>query len=343
MIFEETAHADGGIVTAEKTGFYVEKKQHPVRFWTRIRRAARARLVAFAMSIAQRTLPHLSRRRVVALARGMGALAAACDRNGSRVAAANLQILCGRKLSERRTRLLVRGCYVRAAQIALDCVWFGRDTRTRVDAWTRREAILDVTKLRPALVVAGHFGNWEMMLLMGGFLNVPMTAVVKHQWSSALTEHLNELRTTLGVKVVFADGALRPLLKTLKDGGVAGFLLDQYTAPHEGGGWVDFGGLPGCVSGAVALLSRRTGAPVWIVYPLARKDGRYEFRCAPTMQLAEGETDTAFTQRITNELVRIFKRYPSQWMLMYPRWMRIPPGVPAEGFPFYSKPLEKHP
>jgi lauroyl/myristoyl acyltransferase len=61
------------------------------------------------------------------------------------------------------------------------------------------------------------------------------------------------------------------------------------------------------------------------------------------MQLAEGETDTAFTQRITNELVRIFKRYPSQWMLMYPRWMRIPPGVPAEGFPFYSKPLEKHP
>ena len=146
------------------------------------------------------------------------------------------------------------------------------------------------------------------------------------------------MRSSLGVRLVFADGALRSLLREMKAGNVAGFLLDQYTAPEEGGAWIDFGGLPATVSNGVALLARRFHAPVYLGFPYARKDGHYDIRLPPAMHAQPEESDTAFTQRIVNALLRHIRRHPSQWMLMYPRWARIPPGVSAAGYPFYAEP-----
>ena len=250
-------------------------------------------------------------------------------------------MLYGDRATPRRVRTIVRACYRTAALVALDSVWFGRDTRARVAAWTRMEPALQarVVATRPALVVAAHFGNWEMTLLMGGHLGVPLVAVVKQQWSELVTDRLNRLRCTLGVRLVFAEGALRPLLRELRAGHVAGFLLDQYTAPEEGGVWVDFGGLPAAVSNGVALLSRRTHAPVILVFPHCRKHGRYDFYGSAALHPGADESDVAFTQRIVNGLVRTIRRHPSQWMLMYKRWSEIPPGAPAARYPFYARPI----
>jgi KDO2-lipid IV(A) lauroyltransferase len=227
--------------------------------------------------------------------------------------------------------------------IALDSIWFGRDTRARVSAWTRVDAVrqCDVMTARPALVVAAHFGNWEMTLLVSGLVGLPVVAVVKEQWSPVITARANRMRSALGVRLVFADGALRVLLREMKAGHVAGFVLDQNTAPRDGGVWVDFGGLPATVSNGVALLSRRFQAPVFLGFPYARKDGRYDMRVSPVMRPEPAESDTAFTQRIVHELLRHIRRHPSQWMLMYPRWDEIPPGTPGTGFPFYARPLRE--
>lgn len=288
-------------------------------------------------ALADGLIPQLSRGRVLALARGLGSLAALLDRHGRRVAEANLAILCGRRLTPRRARLLVRGSYQRAAVIALDSVWFGRDTAARVRAWTRLENLRSGVPTRPALVVTAHFGNWELGLLAGGLCGLPLVAVVKEQWSRVLTERANRLRSALGVRLVFADGALRALLKEMKAGHVAGFVLDQYVSPDEGGVWVDFGGRPALVSGGAALLARRFQAPICFGFPYARKDGIYDLVVPPPLQVRPGESDQDLTQRITNVLIRQIRRHPSQWMLMYPRWSRYPAGDDPSRFPFYAR------
>jgi KDO2-lipid IV(A) lauroyltransferase len=191
---------------------------------------------------------------------------------------------------------------------------------------------------RPALVVAAHFGNWEMTLLVGGLAGLPLVAIVKPQWSAALTARANQLRGALGVRLVFADGALRALLREMKAGHICGFVLDQQTAPRDGGAWIDFAGLPATASNGVALLSRRFQAPVFLGVPFARRDGRYHIHVPPPLRAAPGEDDTAFTQRIVNALLRYVRRHPSQWMLMYPRWEQIPAGADPARFPFYARP-----
>ena len=307
------------------------------RFWRR----AREPLVVGLFACADFLIPRMSRRRLLAAARLFGTLGMWLDHRGRRVARANLGVLYGQRMTPHRSRILVLGSYRRAAVIALDSIWFGRDTRARVAAWTRVEELQrsDLMNARPALVVAAHFGNWEMTLLVGGYAGIPLVAVVKEQWSPLITARANRMRSALGVRLVFAGGALRALLKELRAGNVAGFVLDQHTAPEEGGVWIDFAGLPAAVSNGVALLSRRFDAPVYLGIPYARKDGRYDIRVSPAMRAAPAESDAAFTQRIVNGLLRHIRRHPSQWMLMYPRWAHIPPGADAARFPFYAHPM----
>lgn len=315
------------------------KKKSLRRIWRQVREP----LVVGLFACADFLIPRLSRRCLLSVARVFGTLAMRFDHHGRRVAEANLRVLYGRRMTPWRSRTLVLGSYRRAAAIALDSIWFGRDTRARVTDWTCVDEIRrsDLMHARPALVVAAHFGNWEMTLLVGGFVGLPLVAIVKEQWSSVITARANRMRSALGVRLVFADGALRSLLREMKAGNVSGFVLDQYTAPEEGGVWIDFGGLPATVSNGVAMLSRRFCAPVYVGIPYARKNGRYDIVVPPALRPEPEESDAAFTQRIVNVLVRHIRRHPSQWMLMYPRWARIPPGGGATRFPFYAAPEKK--
>ncbi|MEI6210425.1 MAG: lysophospholipid acyltransferase family protein [bacterium] len=304
-------------------------------------RCLREPLVAGAFACVDFLVPRLSRQRLLAVARVAGTVGMCLDRHGRRVAEANLRVLYGRRLTPARSRCLVLGSYRRAAAIALDSIWFSRDTLARVTAWTRRDEVdrSEALQARPALVVTAHFGNWEMTLLVSGLAGLPLVAVVKEQWSPTITARANRLRRSLGVRLVYADGALRALMKELKTGHVAGFVLDQYTSPAEGGVWVDFGGLPATVSNGVALLARRFQAPVFLGFPYARKNGRYDMRVSEAMRPAPEESDAAFTQRIVHGMLRHIRRHPSQWMLMYPRWECIPTGAPAAAYPFYARPF----
>ena len=306
------------------------------RLW-RVLREPPVRLCVFLVAS---LLPSLSRRGLLRLARVLGALVMALDGRGRRVAAANVRVLFGVRATPRRTRILVAGSYRLAAQVALDVFWFARRTRDRVETWTSLDPVLgvDLVSIRPALVVAAHYGNWEIMLLAAaGLARLPWLVVVKEQWSPAITALLNRQRCALGGRVVFPEGALRVMLKELRAGGVVGFLLDQHTGPHEGGLWVDFGGLPATVSGGPALLARRAPSPVLLVTVRAFKNGRYVLASCARMCLAENETDTAFTQRMIDGLVRAVRRHPSQWMLMYRRWTPVAPGDDPTRYPFYAK------
>jgi KDO2-lipid IV(A) lauroyltransferase len=310
------------------------------RFWKRVRRRLREPLVLAGLAAGSALVPRLSRRAVIRLSGCLGALVRAADITGRRVARANLGVLFGPRLSPRRRRLLVAGAYRQAALVALDGFWFGRDTRARVGRWLTiapalREA---VAAARPALVVTAHYGNWEMTMLVGGYMGVPLVGVVKPQWSAKVTERLNRLRCALGVRVVFAEGALRVLLRELRAGSVAGLLIDQHTPEEQGGVWVDFGGLPAAVSKGVAVLARHTGAPVYLAFCRARRDGRFLVSGSEALRPRPDEDDAAFTQRIANGIVRAIRRHPSQWMVMYKRWEAIAPGADPGRYPFYARP-----
>jgi KDO2-lipid IV(A) lauroyltransferase len=188
---------------------------------------------------------------------------------------------------------------------------------------------------RPGVLVSAHYGNWEMAGQTFSALGIIPTAVAKPFGSEAVTELLNGLRGARGQEIVQVKGAIRGLMKALRQGRNVGLVQDQYTAPSDGGIWVDFMGLPATVSNAAGTLATRLKLPVYVMLCEAHSDGTYLTRCAQCLE-PEDRTAEAMTQAVTSALTRAILEKPEQWLWMYRRWKRVKPGDDPERYPFYA-------
>lgn len=303
-------------------------------------RRLRGSLEWLPIACALRLAPSLSRARLLWLARLLGDLACCCDRRGRRVAAANLTVIYGARATAWRRRRLVRASFRHAARVVLDLAWFSRDGRARFATWVELDPALRAwMSARPGgIVVTGHLGNWEAAGQAAAVAGFRLTSVAKRIGSARTTRRINRLRRQFGQQIVMSDGAIRGLLRALRAQEWVALLQDQATDPYQGGVWVDFLGLPASVSPAAARLALKLDASIGVIFAQALPHGRYRCRLLGTCE-GHGDGDAAaLTQRIADLLAAAIRRHPGQWLLMYKRWKRWPPGHDGAGYPFYSSP-----
>jgi len=305
----------------------------------KLRRRIFARLECVPIALGFLIVPGLPRRAVLWLARVMGNIACACDKRGKSYAIANINLVFP-TLSEKRKRLILLGCYRNIARVLLDMFWFGRDSAERVRRWTSLSPIwkhcLDLPGAK--IIVTAHHGNWEMAAHVVVTNGYPLMSVGKPLGTPATTRKLNDFRRRLGQEIVLAEGAVLPLLRTLKKGKNIAVLADQHLGASEGGVWTDFLGIPALTAPTPAFFAQRVkGSIIGVAYLQSRPDGTY--RCAPPIIVpqVEGETMEALTQRITDASSKLIRRFPTQWLFAYKRWCDIPPEADAAAFPFYAK------
>ena len=305
----------------------------------KLRRRIFARLECVPIALGFLIVPRLPRRGVLWLARVMGGIASVCDRRGRSYAVANINLVFP-NLSPKRKRLILLGCYRNIARVLLDMFWFGRDSAERVRRWTSLTPIwkhyLDLPGAK--IIVTAHHGNWEMAAHVVVTNGYPLMSVGKRLGTPATTQKLNEFRRRLGQEIVLAEGAVLPLLRTLKKGKNIAVLADQHLGVSEGGVWADFLGIPAMTAPTPAFFAQRVkGAIIAVAYLQARPDGTYRCASPVIVQQVEGETMEALTQRVTDASAKLIRRFPTQWLFAYKRWCDIPPGAEASAFPFYAK------
>lgn len=308
-------------------------KEHKTR-WLKIR----SELEFIPITLGLCTIPYLSRKQILWLARVMGRIASVCDRKGRRLAMANIDYVFP-KLSAKRKHLILIGCYRNIARVLLDMFWFGRNSSERVREWTSLshtwKAVLD--RPGPKIIVTAHQGNWEMaghLMVINGY---PLMSVGKQLGSDATTEKLNAFRSRLGQQIVLSDGAIMPLLRTLKKGGNIALLADQYLNEAKGGIWTTFLGHPSLTAPSPAFFAQRIkNTIIGVGYMQARPDGHYRCSAPIVISPTEGESLEALTQRVSDASSKLIKRFPTQWLFAYKRWRAIPEGANPKDFPFYA-------
>ncbi len=175
---------------------------------------------------------------------------------------------------------------------------------------------LDAAKrdARPAVLVTGHFGNWEAARAaltcrgheIGGLYRPLNNGYLDARWSAILSGLSGP---------VFPRGrqGLRGLLKYLRQGGAAVMLPDQYVAD---GPILDFLGQPAPTSLAAAELAMRFEAPLIPFYGI-RRGGAFDVRLeAP---VAPGEP-AVMMQAVNDSLAARVSEAPDQWLWTHQRW-----------------------
>lgn len=187
---------------------------------------------------------------------------------------------------------------------------------------------------RPVVFATAHLGAWE---LQAGSLNVypgkRKVIVVRRPKDRALHEVMTRLRTRPRVDVVPHRQAVMPVLRTLRKGGMAAFLVDHNCTRDEAI-FLPFLGRLAAVNVGPALLAVRAGA---LVVPgfLVRSPGNgyVQYFDEPLdTETLQGDRDAriAATAAFYTEAVeRYVRRFPEQWFWMHRRWKTRPPEEDA--------------
>lgn len=301
-----------------------------------LRRRAWRRLDHLPVALARKLIPRWRRANVMRVSRVLGAIAYGLSRRGRRIAHANLDLVLGDRLDRKQRAAMTRQAYVSAIRVILDLFWFSDKENACLLAWGKLAPEFEtMLRERPGVLVSGHYGNWEMAGQTFSALGIIPTAVAKPFGSAAITAQLNALRSSRGQEIVPVQGAIRGLMKALRQRRNVGLVLDQYTAPSDGGVWVDFMGLPATVSNAAGTLATRLKLPVYVMLCEAHPDGSYLTYCPARLEPEERSAEE-MTQAVMRALTDAILAKPAQWLWMYRRWKRVKPGDDPARYPFYA-------
>jgi KDO2-lipid IV(A) lauroyltransferase len=267
------------------------------------------------------------------LVRGCGAVAGllfyAVDRKHRRVALTNLaQAFPMRSASE--SRAIARAMFRHFGRLLFEMLKFSTlspaQMLKRVEFEGEDLARLAYAQGRGVLFFTGHFGFWELHAMVHGLQLQPIGVLARALDNPYLNMLLEEVRGRSGNTVIYRQGAVRRVLKTLAAGQGVALLIDQHMHSADAI-WVDFFERPAATTSTLAALALRTGAPVVPVFALPIRGGRYRMIYEHAVEPPEAEAPDAireFTQRCTDVLEMYVRKYPELWLWMHRRWRDAP-------------------
>ncbi len=246
------------------------------------------------------------------------------------IAAYNLRRAFPEK-SEAEILRIARGVYRNMGIVAAEFFDIPRLTKDNigqlVDAEGLENCRVALEKGRGILLFGAHFGNWELEAVAASLLIKPLVVIYRTLDSPLLDQLVLRVRSATGNTPLAKERAMRTMLRTLKNNGMLGILIDQNVAWYEGV-FVDYFGRPACTTDGLALLASHTGAPVLPAYMARLPDGRYRFVIGPEVEVVNTgnrEADVVTnTQRFTKVIEETVRNYPDQWLWLHKRWKTQP-------------------
>lgn len=257
------------------------------------------------------------------------------DRPHRRVALTNLA-QCFPLRDERGRRALARAMFAHFGRLLFEILKFSTlshaEMLERVEFDGEERAHHAYAQGRGVLFFTGHFGFWELHALAHGLRLGPIGVLARALDNPDLHALLERTRTATGNFVIYREGAVRRVLRTLAAGQGVAMLIDQHMHSPDAI-WVDFFQRPAATTSTLAALAIRTGAPVVPVFALPLPGGRYRMIYEHPVDPPRGEGPEAvreFTQRCTDVLEMYVRRHPELWLWMHRRWRDAPvPDVPG--------------
>lgn len=310
---------------------------HPAK--TKYPRRFRFLLEWGVFRIALGFIPLLSRRCVLRMAETAGWLGWRLARRDRRIAMANLDLAFGTTLTAREKHAIIRRVFSTFVLTGLDYFWFSKDRQKRLQKWVVvEESARCWMKKGAQIAVTAHFGNWEILGWMVAYHGATIASVAKPVKNPLIDREVNRLRSLSGQSIIPREGALRALVRVLRDEGTVALLLDQDTLPAEGGVFVPFFGVPVPISTAAAGLALKLKVPILMAFCVCDEAGVYHCRVSETLLPTgtEGMTAEAVTARIAVCLERQIRQDPGRWLWTYKRWKRRLPEFEAGRYPYYA-------
>jgi len=275
----------------------------------------------------------------VFLIRVMALAAYRLDSRHRHIAAVNLRIAFPDLPKSRQTEI-ARKSFQNTALNLLEISRISRLNRENISSLVQYDPDSGLENFRAAqaagkgiLYLTGHFSAWELLPAAHALYGHPLSFITRPLDNGLLDRYLQQLRESVGNSVINKKNALRSVLKTIKENGSVGILMDQNTSLQEGI-FAEFFGLPAATATAVTLLALRTDAPILPGYLTPMRNGCYRIKFLKPIEVTrtgDRYRDVEInTRKLNAVLEKIVREQPESWLWGHKRWKYQPPENPQD-------------
>lgn len=238
-----------------------------------------------------------------------------------------------------KLRIIARQSIEHFFELVIDVLF---STRTiNLQRWHRfvhlEPSVRDVLELamedRGAIMLTGHYGNWEILGYTMATLGFKTYSVARPIDNPHIDAWLLGVRQRKGQVILSKRGVTTTAQDVLKNGGVLGLIADQNAGPK--GMFVPFFGRLASTYKSIGLLAIEYQVPVIIGYARRRGD-RFEFDVGvsdiiyPQDWAEESDELRYITERYTAAIEAFVRQDPSQYLWIHRRWKTRPKNEIAE-------------
>ncbi len=204
--------------------------------------------------------------------------------------------------------------------------------------WVRENAVYEgvenienaIKKNKGVYLLSMHIGHGDMGASLISMLGIDVHLISKFFKTKWFNDFWFYIRKGQGVKFIEPHGLQTPfeILKAIKNKSSVIFVLDQFMGRPYGVPTIFFGKKTGTAYG-LALFYLKTKSPVVPVYTYEGNDAKVHLVFEPELKLDsfisedKDKTIAALTQNFTDQIEKIVRRYPEQWMWVHRRWKDI--------------------
>jgi KDO2-lipid IV(A) lauroyltransferase len=266
------------------------------------------------------------------LGRALGRLLGTIDLRHRRVAVENIRAAYGGSVGAEEAERLAMKVYETLGTTMAETVHGprllrGRAARRRLPA-EGAEGLRAAAAGGPVVLLSGHLGNWEFLVPAARLAGFDLVPVARPLDNPLLDGWVERVRAGMGNRPLPKRGALRTLVRAVRDGRSIGLLVDQNAGRR--GSLSTFFGRPCSTQSAGIALARRMRIPWAIVSLERRRPGTHRFVVGAPHFV---EDDDGAEKEAIHEMNRLLeervRRRPQDWLWLHRRW-RIKAGW---GFP----------
>ena len=195
--------------------------------------------------------------------------------------------------------------------------------KSRIEILPRTHELFAQLRLdgKPALIFAGHLGNWELPAVAAVAHGLDAAVLFRRPNSASANKIIEELRAVkMGTLIAAGRDAPIKLAEALRNGQHVGILVDQY---FTNGVDVTFFGRKTKANPTLARLLRQIECPVHGVRIIRLPGHRFRAELSDEVKPvrdASGQIDVQGTmQVITSVIEGWIREYPDQWLWLHRR------------------------
>ena len=183
--------------------------------------------------------------------------------------------------------------------------------------------------------VTGHYSNWELLPpAITAKFGITLIGVGRKLDSEMMDRVLLKNREQFGVEMLYRKGAMKGLIKSLREGKAVGLLVDQSLGEKQGGIKVDFFGKSVGHSPAASVLARTFETEI---IPSFISTDDYEhytvtfYEPLPLIKTENKEEDIhLMTQAQADITQQVIESKPEEWFWVHKRWKSYHPETYSE-------------